>query len=420
MTAPATRSVRLTGWGRYAPAQVLTNADLERMVDTSDEWIVSAGPGSASGGSRPPTRPPRRWAPSPGLRAIHTAGLEPDDIDVIILATLTPDYWMPSTAALVKEAIGNTKASAFDVDGRLLRLRLRLRDGERVHRRRAGEARARDRRGAAHPVPRLHRPEHLHPVRRRGGRRGPVGVRRADGAPVGIELTTEPAGRLHDLAARRRLEEPAVAARRSPAASTRSAWRARRRTGSRPGRSPRRRSPPSAKAGWQPGRRRPDHPAPGQRPDHRGRGQGPGPADGPDVRQPRQVRQHLGRVRADRPRRGRQRGPRRRSATRSCSWRSARASRPAPWRWSGPPTRPAAAAPTTPSGPRTSPSGCRSTGTRSTRSRRPSPRSSPGRCPSSSTCPTSCPGEPERVHQPVHADGRQRPAPGRPPRREPA
>jgi 3-oxoacyl-[acyl-carrier-protein] synthase III len=50
-----------------------------------------------------------------GLRAIHTAGLEPDDIDVIILATLTPDYWMPSTAALVKEAIGNTRASAFDV-----------------------------------------------------------------------------------------------------------------------------------------------------------------------------------------------------------------------------------------------------------------------------------------------------------------
>ena len=50
-----------------------------------------------------------------GLRAIHTAGLQPDDIDVIILATLSPDYWMPSTAALVKEAIGNTKAFAFDV-----------------------------------------------------------------------------------------------------------------------------------------------------------------------------------------------------------------------------------------------------------------------------------------------------------------
>jgi 3-oxoacyl-[acyl-carrier-protein] synthase-3 len=50
-----------------------------------------------------------------GLRAIRTAGLDPDDIDLILLATLTPDYWMPSTAALVKEAIGNTRAPAMDV-----------------------------------------------------------------------------------------------------------------------------------------------------------------------------------------------------------------------------------------------------------------------------------------------------------------
>jgi 3-oxoacyl-[acyl-carrier-protein] synthase-3 len=107
-------SVRLTGWGRYAPAQVLTNADLERMVDTSDEWIVTrtgirerrvaaAHESTASMGA------------VAGLRAIHTAGLAVDDIDMIILATLTPDYWMPSTAALVKEAIGNTKAACFDV-----------------------------------------------------------------------------------------------------------------------------------------------------------------------------------------------------------------------------------------------------------------------------------------------------------------
>src|SRR4051794_21168160 len=50
-----------------------------------------------------------------GLRAIRTAGIDPDDIDLILLATLTPDYWMPSTAALVKEAIGNTRAAAMDV-----------------------------------------------------------------------------------------------------------------------------------------------------------------------------------------------------------------------------------------------------------------------------------------------------------------
>ncbi len=112
MTEP--RYAHVTGWGRYAPAQVLTNADLERMVDTSDEWIrtrtgirerrvAAAHETTASMGA------------VAGLRAIRTAGLDPDDIDLILLATLTPDYWMPSTAALVKEAIGNTRAAAMDV-----------------------------------------------------------------------------------------------------------------------------------------------------------------------------------------------------------------------------------------------------------------------------------------------------------------
>ncbi|HEU4918632.1 MAG TPA: beta-ketoacyl-ACP synthase III [Candidatus Limnocylindrales bacterium] len=110
----AVRRAHVTGWGRYAPAQVLTNADLERMVDTSDEWIrtrtgirerrvAAAHETTASMGA------------VAGLRAIRTAGIEPDEIDLILLATLTPDYWMPSTAALVKEAIGNSKAAAFDV-----------------------------------------------------------------------------------------------------------------------------------------------------------------------------------------------------------------------------------------------------------------------------------------------------------------
>ena len=134
MTSPATRAVRLTGWGRYAPAQVLTNADLERMVDTSDEWIVSRT-GIRERRVAAAHETTASMGAVAGLRAIHTAGLEPDDIDLIILATLTPDYWMPSTAALVKEAIGNTRAPAFDVAGGLLRLRLRLRDRQRLHRR---------------------------------------------------------------------------------------------------------------------------------------------------------------------------------------------------------------------------------------------------------------------------------------------
>jgi 3-oxoacyl-[acyl-carrier-protein] synthase III len=114
MSAPAPQSVRLTGWGRYAPAQVLTNADLERMVDTSDEWIVSRT-GIRERRVAAAHETTASMAAVAGLRAIHTAGLDPDEIDLIILGTLTPDYWMPSTAALVKEAIGNTRAAAFDV-----------------------------------------------------------------------------------------------------------------------------------------------------------------------------------------------------------------------------------------------------------------------------------------------------------------
>ncbi len=114
MTAHANPAVRLTGWGRYAPAQVLTNADLERMVDTSDEWIVSRT-GIRERRVAAAHETTASMGAVAGLRAIATAGLQPDDIDIILVATLTPDYWMPSTAALVKEAIGNTKAAAFDV-----------------------------------------------------------------------------------------------------------------------------------------------------------------------------------------------------------------------------------------------------------------------------------------------------------------
>lgn len=115
MNAPGRApAVRLTGWGRYAPAQVLTNADLERMVDTSDEWIVTRT-GIRERRVAAAHETTASMGAVAGLRAIRTAGLEPDDIDLILLATLTPDYWMPSTAALVKEAIGNTRAAAMDV-----------------------------------------------------------------------------------------------------------------------------------------------------------------------------------------------------------------------------------------------------------------------------------------------------------------
>jgi 3-oxoacyl-[acyl-carrier-protein] synthase-3 len=108
------KSVRITGWGMYAPERVLTNADLEKVVDTSDEWIRSRT-GIRERRVAAPHETTASLAAVAGRRAIAVAGLEPDDIDLILVATLTPDYWMPSTAALVKEAIGNTRAAAFDV-----------------------------------------------------------------------------------------------------------------------------------------------------------------------------------------------------------------------------------------------------------------------------------------------------------------
>ncbi len=108
------KSVRVTGWGMYAPQRRLTNADLERVVDTSDDWIVSrTGIRERRIAARNETT--ATMAAIAGKRAIAVAGLEPEDIDVILVATLTPDYWMPSTGALVKEAIGNTHAAAMDV-----------------------------------------------------------------------------------------------------------------------------------------------------------------------------------------------------------------------------------------------------------------------------------------------------------------
>ncbi|HSK53381.1 MAG TPA: beta-ketoacyl-ACP synthase III [Clostridia bacterium] len=112
MTTP--RYAHVTGWGRYAPAQVLTNADLERMVDTNDEWIRTRT-GIRERRVAAAHETTASMAAVASLRAIHTAGIGAEEIDLILLATLTPDYWMPSTAALVKEAIGNQKAAAMDV-----------------------------------------------------------------------------------------------------------------------------------------------------------------------------------------------------------------------------------------------------------------------------------------------------------------
>jgi len=105
---------RIIGTGSYVPAHVLTNQDLEKMVETSDEWIVSRT------GMKE-----RRIARSDeftsdigyeaAVRAMEKAGIEASSIDLILVATITPDYAFPSTACLIQSKLKATKAAAMDI-----------------------------------------------------------------------------------------------------------------------------------------------------------------------------------------------------------------------------------------------------------------------------------------------------------------
>jgi 3-oxoacyl-[acyl-carrier-protein] synthase-3 len=98
----------------YVPPRLLTNADLEKMVDTSDEWILQrtgirerhiVDPGVATSD----------LAKEAAVEAIRRAGLTPDDIDLIVVGTVTPDMLFPSTACLLQHKIGASRAWGFDV-----------------------------------------------------------------------------------------------------------------------------------------------------------------------------------------------------------------------------------------------------------------------------------------------------------------
>ena len=108
------RSARITGWGSYAPVRVLTNADLERLVDTSDEWIVSRT-GIRERHIAAPDESTASLGSVAARRALAVAGIDPVAVDMILVATVTPDYQFPSTAALVKEAVGASRAAAMDL-----------------------------------------------------------------------------------------------------------------------------------------------------------------------------------------------------------------------------------------------------------------------------------------------------------------
>ncbi len=104
----------IAGTGHYTPEGVLTNADLERMVDTSDEWIVTRT-GIRERRIRRDGEATSDFIVSAARTALDQAGKTPDEIEAIIVATVTPDYRVPSTASIVQRGLNAPKAAILDI-----------------------------------------------------------------------------------------------------------------------------------------------------------------------------------------------------------------------------------------------------------------------------------------------------------------
>ncbi|NQT90112.1 MAG: ketoacyl-ACP synthase III [Candidatus Omnitrophica bacterium] len=108
------KAVGITGIGMYLPKKVLTNADLERMVDTSDEWITTRT-GIKKRRIAQPGTPASALASEAAKKALAYAKLKPEDLELIIVATITPDMPFPSTACFVQAKVGAKNAACFDL-----------------------------------------------------------------------------------------------------------------------------------------------------------------------------------------------------------------------------------------------------------------------------------------------------------------
>lgn len=105
---------RITGWGMYVPETIVTNHDLEKRIETSDEWIVQRS-GIRARHVAGEDETTSTMSVVAAQRALARAGLEPKDLDLIIVATSTPDYHTPPVSSLVQARLGATDVPAFVV-----------------------------------------------------------------------------------------------------------------------------------------------------------------------------------------------------------------------------------------------------------------------------------------------------------------
>ncbi|NKB24083.1 MAG: beta-ketoacyl-ACP synthase III [Kiritimatiellae bacterium] len=108
------RNVSIIGTGSYLPERVLTNADLEKMVDTTDEWIYTRT-GIRERRIAREDQPVSDMAKEASKKALSNANIRPDEVGMIVVATTTPDMMLPNTACLVQDLIGAKNAFCLDV-----------------------------------------------------------------------------------------------------------------------------------------------------------------------------------------------------------------------------------------------------------------------------------------------------------------
>ncbi len=106
---------KISAVGHFLPEDRLTNFDLEKLVDTNDEWIRTRTGISERRILKDPDKATSYMAANAAKEALDNASVSAEEVDLIIVATVTPDYLFPATACLVQEKIGATNAFAFDV-----------------------------------------------------------------------------------------------------------------------------------------------------------------------------------------------------------------------------------------------------------------------------------------------------------------